>query len=110
MPPYIRRPTIRLAYWTGMRRWACSMNTTNATTTITTMTESSAVNVPRVWKIVSSSPGMTAMTCVKIITDMPLPTPRSVISSPIHMITAVPATIVITMVAIRKTDVLGMIG
>ena len=29
---------------------------------------------------------------------MPLPTPRSVISSPIHMITAVPDTIVITMV------------
>ena len=39
------------------------------------------------------------MTWVKIISDMPLPTPRSVISSPIHMITAVPDTIVITMVA-----------
>ncbi len=35
---------------------------------------------------------------VNISTDMPLPTPRSVISSPIHMITAVPDTIVITMV------------
>ncbi len=29
---------------------------------------------------------------------MPLPTPRSVISSPNHMITAVPAVMVITMV------------
>ena len=28
---------------------------------------------------------------VKISTDMPLPTPRSVMSSPSHMITAVPA-------------------
>ena len=44
------------------------------------------------------------MTCVKIITDMPLPTPRSVISSPIHMITDVPATMVMTIVAIRNTD------
>ena len=48
------------------------------------------------------------MTCVKIMTDMPLPTPRSVISSPIHMITAVPATMVMTIVAMRKTDAFGM--
>ena len=38
------------------------------------------------------------MMLVNISTDMPMPTPRSVISSPIHMITAVPDTIVITMV------------
>ena len=24
VPPYMRRPTMRLAYCTGMRRWACS--------------------------------------------------------------------------------------
>ena len=30
-PPYTRRPAIRFAYWTGMRRCACSMNTMNAT-------------------------------------------------------------------------------
>ena len=48
------------------------------------------------------------MTWVKIMTDMPLPTPRSVISSPIHMITAVPATMVMTIVAMRKTDASGM--
>ena len=36
------------------------------------------------------------MTWVKISSDMPLPTPRSVISSPNHMITAVPAVIVTT--------------
>ena len=41
---------------------------------------------------------MTAMMLVNISTDMPFPTPWSMISSPIHMITAVPDTIVITMV------------
>ncbi len=35
---------------------------------------------------------------------MPLPTPRSVISSPSHMMTAVPAVMVTTMV--RKVEVL----
>ena len=28
VPPYMRRPTIRLAYCTGIRRWPCSTNTT----------------------------------------------------------------------------------
>ncbi len=51
---------------------------------------------------------MTAMTWVKMRIDMPLPTPRSVISSPIHMITAVPDTIVITIVVIVKTDEFGI--
>ena len=39
---------------------------------------------------------------VKISSDMPLPTPRSVISSPSHMITAVPAVIVMTMMTMPK--------
>ena len=34
---------------------------------------------------------------VKISSDMPLPTPRSVMSSPSHMMTAVPAVIVTIM-------------
>src|SRR5215471_19484829 len=110
VPPYIRRPTIRLAYCTGMRRCACSMNTMPVKTTTTTATDSTEVNGPLVWKMVNISPGMTAMTCVKIRIDMPLPTPRSVISSPIHMMTAVPATMVITIVAIRNTEASGMIG
>ena len=41
--------------------------------------------------------GNRATTWVKIRIYMPLPTPRSVISSPSHMITAVPAVMVITM-------------
>ena len=48
-----------------------------------------------------------ATTWVKISIDMPLPMPRSVISSPSHMITAVPAVIVITMT--RKVEVLVVV-
>ena len=48
------------------------------------------------------------MIWVKIITDMPLPTPRSVISSPSHMITAVPAVMMMTIVVIVKTDGFGI--
>ena len=40
--------------------------------------------------------------------DMPLPTPRSVISSPSHMMTAVPAVIVMTIVLIVNTEVFGI--
>ena len=58
----------------------------------------------------SISPGITAMTWVKIISDMPLPTPRSVISSPSHMMTAVPAVMMMTMVAIVNTDGFGISG
>ena len=41
-----------------------------------------------------------ATTWVKMRIDMPLPMPRSVISSPNHMMTAVPAVIVMTMMSI----------
>ena len=44
------------------------------------------------------------MTWVKISSEIPLPTPRSVISSPSHMITAVPAVIVITIVTTVNTE------
>ena len=45
VPPYIRRPTIRLAYWIGIRRCACSisaMNAISATAMIITMAKVSA--------------------------------------------------------------------
>ena len=47
---------------------------------------------------------------VKMRTDMPLPTPRSVISSPSHMMTAVPAVMQMTMVAMVNTDEFGISG
>ena len=54
--------------------------------------------------MLSISPGITEMTVVKISSDMPLPTPRSVISSPSHMMTAVPAVMQITIVVIVKME------
>ena len=45
---------------------------------------------------------------VKMSTDMPLPTPRSVISSPSHMMTAVPAVMQMTMVVMVNTDEFGI--
>ena len=41
-----------------------------------------------------SALGKVAAIWVKIITDMPLPMPRSVMSSPSHMMTPVPAVMV----------------
>ncbi len=50
---------------------------------------------------------MTAMIEVKIRMDMPLPMPRSVMSSPIHMTHAVPAVMVSTMTSICPAVVSG---
>ena len=47
-----------------------------------------------------SEPGNRAAIEVKISSDMPLPMPRSVISSPIHMTTPVPAVMVRIMIRI----------
>ena len=111
VPPYILRPTIRLAYCTGIRRWACSMKATKATMA-TPDQEHHAEHEACPWsgRSCSISPGMTAMTWVKIISDMPLPTPRSVISSPSHMMTAVPAVMMITIVEMVNTESFGISG
>ena len=47
---------------------------------------------------------------VKIRIDMPLPMPRSVISSPSHMMTPVPAVITSTIVVISHNDSSGMMS
>ncbi len=98
-PPNILRPTIRRAYCTGIRRWACSMKMTAAMMIRPTATTMLNVSQPLVWRTAHSEAGKVATTWVKISSDMPLPMPRSVISSPSHMITAVPAVIVITMIS-----------
>ena len=46
VPPYILRPTMRLAYCTGIRRWACSMKTTKATIPTPTSSTMASTNVP----------------------------------------------------------------
>ena len=47
---------------------------------------------------------------VKMSSDMPLPMPRSVMSSPSHMIRPVPAVMVTTMSARLRAELLGTIG
>lgn len=114
VPPYIRRPIIRLAYCTGIRRCACSMKVTAVMTSRTSTITRANIPQPLVVLIFQPSLGSRAAIEVKIRTDMPLPTPRSVISSPSHITTPVPAVIVITrMVRVSQSGIpvpLGTIG
>ncbi len=57
-----------------------------------------------------SEVGKRAAIWVKISSDMPLPMPRSVISSPSHMITPVPAVMVSTMMRMVGAEVFGTTG
>ncbi len=57
--------------------------------------------VPPCARIADPSAGRVEITLAKIRIDIPLPIPRWVISSPIHMIRAVPAVSVSTISAIR---------
>ena len=66
--------------------------------------------MPRLKAIPHTWAGKAAAICVKIMTDMPLPTPRSVMSSPSHMTMPVPAVMVSTMVMIGKRFVSYTIG
>ena len=101
---------MRLAYCTGMRRWPCSRNTTP--TMIARPNRQTIVKTsgPLFSRMLPPSAGMRAAMLTNISSDMPLPMPRSVISSPNHMITAVPAVIVSTMMARLNTVLSGMIG
>src|SRR6266536_310668 len=113
VPPYIRRPTMRLAYCTGTRRCACSMKTTAVITMIPRAMMNEKTHQPLPSLTLHPSAGNRAAIEVKIRTDMPLPTPRSVIISPSHMITPVPAVIVSTStetVSHIGTAVCGTIG
>jgi hypothetical protein len=99
-----------LAYWTGTRRWDCSTNTTQVITTSPTASTVRNRPHPRVRRISPSAEGNVAAMDVKISRDMPLPTPRSVIRSPSHMMIAVPAVMVMTMMTTVRTVSSGMIG
>ena len=72
------------------------MKMTAATTTRPITSTMPKTHQPREMRTAHIEDGKPEMTCVKISSDMPLPTPRSVISSPNHMITAVPAVMVTT--------------
>ena len=81
----MRRPITRLAYWIGMRRWPSWMKTIAAMT-------ASAMNGIITLKTGSGlfhhggcRSGRPETIEAKIISEIPLPMPRWVISSPIHM-------------------------
>jgi hypothetical protein len=101
-PEVIRRPTTRLAYWTGILRWPCSMNTTATTSASPIISTVTNLAVPPWSRMARPSCGNREITLVKISTDMPLPIPRWVISSPIHMIIAVPAVMIMTISAMLR--------
>ena len=96
----MRRPITRLAYWTGIRRWP------SWTKTIAAMTARAmnGIITLKTWS------GLVHQACTpfgrlptieaKIISEMPLPMPRWVISSPIHISRIVPA---VSEITIRKT-------
>ena len=109
MPPYIRLPTMRLAYCTGMRRWPCSTNTTLAMMARPNRQTPANTRPPldMIWR---PSAGIRAAMPVKISRDMPLPMPRSVICSPSHMMTPVPAVMTSTVIESVQTEESGMTG
>ncbi len=91
-PWYMRRPRTRLAYWTGIRRWPSLMKTTPAMTMIPMMMNgtirsrpSGPLTTPPAWC------GMRPTMPAKMMKLMPLPRPRSLMSSPSHMSRMVPA-------------------
>ncbi len=106
-----RRPTTRLAYCTGMRRCPPSTKTINATTpTINAsnrMVKNGVSTVPPQAPILTFSHrsktarGKPTTMPTKMMSDMPLPMPRSLICSPSHMMKAEPVVSVNTVINVK---------
>ena len=114
-PPYILRPTTFLAYCTGMRRSDSFIKTmTQMTIRNSTMNRGAST---RYWPLVAALSMPSCIYCHTVpkvtgsratipanrMMEMPLPTPFSLICSPIHMIRAVPAVKVSTMTTATNT-------
>jgi len=100
-PPYILRPTMRLAYCTGILRCPVSMKTMAPTTatmkTARKMTARIPISPVATRRNVFRTPSGPRQTMpAKMMSEIPLPIPRSVICSPSHMMKAVPAVSVMT--------------
>ena len=107
-PWNIRLPTCRFGYWISRRRWARSMNTMAATTnSISASSRSSRPTDSEPVRASSNRPtsaaGKPATMPAKMMSEMPLPTPRCVICSPSHIRNSVPPTSVMTVV-MRKNQ------
>src|SRR3954453_16623715 len=99
-PAVCRRPTIRFAYWIGMRRWPSWMYTTAATMPIAMSGEDRHSIVPPLYQA-AIPVGAEERIDAKITSEMPLPTPRFVIISPIHISSVQPAVSVTTIKMMR---------
>ena len=106
-PPYIRLPIWRLGYWTITRRWARSTKTMNSTTA-TDITKRKMMNrvesapVRPISRVPARAFGRLATMPAKMISEMPLPTPRAVICSPSHIRNMVPPTSEMTVLTRKK--------
>ena len=106
-PPNILLPVWRLGYCTGTRRWARSTKTMKAMT-MTDMTSRKMIKaadsapVRPSSRVLTNANGRLATMPEKMISEMPLPTPRWVICSPSHIRNMVPPVSVITVVRRKK--------
>ena len=81
----MRRPTIRFAYWIGIRRWPSWMKTIAATIASAISGKKSFSIGPPLHQARDRRSAAPVRIDAKIRSEMPLPTPRFVISSPIHI-------------------------
>ena len=106
----MRRPMTRLAYWIGIRRWPSWMKTTAAITARATK----GIMTLKTWSEFvhqACRPCGSRLTIdAKIMSEIPLPIPRWVMSSPIHMSSTVPAVSESTIRNTWGTSKCGMIG
>ena len=96
----MRRPTIRFAYWIGIRRWPSWMKTTAATIDSAISGKKSFSIGPPFHQAAIPS-GAPVRIEAKMSSEMPLPIPRLVISSPIHISSVVPTVSVMMISVIR---------
>ena len=108
-PWNMRLPTCRLGYWTSSRRWARSMNTMAATDGQHQREQRDQQRPGDGARAATARAGRRcalgrpATMPAKMMSEMPLPTPRAVICSPSHIRNMVPPTSVMT-VEMRKNQ------
>ena len=88
-----------------MRRWPSCTNTTATTTPIATSGKNSFSSGPPLIQALMPD-GAEVRIDAKISSEMPLPMPRFVISSPIHMRSVVPA-VSVTMISTSRPGFAG---
>ena len=96
---------MRFAYWIGMRRWPSWTKTTATTMPMAISGKNSFSTAPPLSQALMPC-GMEVRIDAKISSEMPLPMPRFVISSPNHISTIVPA-VSVTTISTRRPGLAG---